>query len=129
MNQLILLGNVGADAEVHKFENNRFAIRFSLAVTESWKDNQGVKQSKTEWFRCVRYANSEALAPYIKKGIKLLVVGKANAEAYLKDGEAIAVNTCVVKDINFLDTLNAQNQNGSNKPDIVEEEMNNDLPF
>ena len=130
MNQLILLGNVGQDAEVHKFESNRFAIRFSLAVTKSWKDPQGVKQSKTDWFRCTRYANSDALAPYIKKGMKLIVMGEAGADAYIKDGEAVASPTCNVKEIQFVDSPSQNNSNtNSQQTENATYQTDNDLPF
>lgn len=132
MNQLILLGNVGQDAEVHKFENNRFAIRFSLAVTKTWKDPQGIKQSRTDWFRCTRYTTSEALAPYIKKGTKLIVIGEAGAEAYLKEGEAVANATCNVKDIQFVDGPSQNNATQNSQAPRAENgsyETDNDLPF
>jgi single-strand DNA-binding protein len=134
MNQLMLLGNVGQDAETHQFENNRYAIRFSLAVTENWKDNNGVKQSRTDWFRCVRYTTSPNLADYIKKGTKLLVIGKASAEAYIKDGQAIANPVCNVRDIQFVDSApNArQNEGSETKPNTSSTqilESDNDLPF
>lgn len=128
MNQLILLGNVGQDAEVHKFENNRFAIRFSLAVSKSWKDSQGIKQTKTDWFRCTRFTNSDALAPYIKKGTKLLITGEAGADAYIKEGEAIANLICIVKDIQFVDRPSENNTN-SQETDNTSYETDNDLPF
>ena len=134
MNQLMLLGNVGQDAETHQFENNRYAIRFNLAVTENWKDSNGVKQSKTDWFRCVRYTTSPNLADYIKKGTKLLVIGKAGAEAYIRDGQAIANPVCNVREIQFVDSVSSVNKSNDSsvqlstkKIDTIEED--GDLPF
>ncbi|UYW02070.1 single-stranded DNA-binding protein [Flavobacterium agricola] len=139
MNQLILLGNVGNDAETHQFENNRYAIRFNLAVTESWKDTNGVKQSRTEWFRCTRYTTSPNLAAYIKKGTKLLVTGKAGAEAYVKDGQAVAIPICNVREIEFVDSANSNSQRNTetnhnqvapqNESQANADNDDNDLPF
>jgi len=137
MNQLILLGNVGSDAETHQFENNKFAIRFNIAVTESWKDNQGVKQTKTDWFRCIRYTTSPNLANYVKKGTKLLVTGKASADAYIKDGQAVAVTVCTVKEIQFIDgpsSTTKQQEGTNNNVQIPKQQMDkdpddSDLPF
>jgi len=134
MNQLILLGNVGNDAETHQFDANRYAIRFNLAVTESWKDAQGAKQTKTEWFRCTRFSSSPNLASYIKKGTKLLVTGKASAEAYIKDGQAIAVPICNVRDVQFIESNNSVSkptdatESTSAKPNGLDTDPD-DLPF
>lgn len=131
MNQLILLGNVGHDAETHQFENNRYAIRFNLAVTENWKDSNGVKQSRTDWFRCVRYTTSPNLADYIKKGTKLLVTGKAASEAYIKDNQAVAVSVCNVREIQFVDgpSKNSETQPTQQVTKNTPVDEDNDLPF
>lgn len=111
MNDLTLIGNIGADAEIHKFDEGRFAIRFPLAITENWRDAQGQKQSKTEWFRCVRYTKSDAIANYIKKGMKLCVKGKASAEAYInKENQAVGTAVCLVSEIHFIETIKPNNE-------------------
>ena len=51
MNKVILLGNLGKDAEIRTFQNSSDKVcNFSIATTEKWKDkNTGSKQEKTQW--------------------------------------------------------------------------------
>jgi len=40
-NLVELTGNLGSDPAVHKDRNGREFIRFSIATTDSWKDETG----------------------------------------------------------------------------------------
>jgi single-strand DNA-binding protein len=76
-NMIFLHGFVGKDAELKTTTNNKPMARFSLATTETWKDQQGVKQSKTEWHQIVVWGTkAESVAKIIRKGQELLVKGK-----------------------------------------------------
>lgn len=140
MNQLIIMGNVGANAEVHKFENGRYAIKFSVAVNDYWTDTNGEKQVKTEWVRCVRYGKTDSIAKYITKGLKLSIIGRAAADAYVKEDKVFASLNCIVREIHFAEgnkskEINAYehgsdghggDSNALNEPD---EDPRDGLPF
>lgn len=132
MQKLILTGNLGQDAEVRNTGSGKTVISFSLAVTEKWKDKAGVKQSKTTWFDCAIW-DRENLAPYLKKGIKVLVEGRPGANAYVSNqGEAKYTLQCNVDNIEFLagapqtSTNSTATTTGSYNPPS---DTGDDLPF
>jgi len=78
VNQVTLVGNLGADPEVRRTQDGRPIANLRVATSESWKDKQtGEKREKTEWHRCVIF--SEGLAKiaeqYLKKGSKVFLQG------------------------------------------------------
>lgn len=134
--KLQLIGNVGEDAKVFKIEHTeKYAISFSLATTERWKDKNGEKQSKTTWFKCVQYSKSNAIAPYIKKGTMLAIEGLPSASAYIdKEGNARFNLECIVKDLDFLGSNSKTSQqpaDPSGLPPSVSGDFkdDDDLPF
>lgn len=114
MNRTQIIGNLGQDAEVKAFEGGQSAISFSVAVTEKWNDAQGVKQERTDWFRCTLWRKPEqtSIANYLKKGTKVLVEGKAQARAWVNAaGETIAAIEIRVATVELLGGLPAQQDN------------------
>lgn len=106
MEQITIIGTLGADAEVKDLTSNQ-VIEFSVAVSENWTDKQGQKQSKTTWFSCAKWGNNTSVAQYIKKGDKIFVQGKTANRAYLKaDGTAQVVNGITVDRIMLLGSKN-----------------------
>jgi single-strand DNA-binding protein len=96
VNKVILLGNVGKDAE--KISDK--VTRFSVATTESWKDKDGNYQNKTEWHRVVVYGNlAPIMADRCKKGKEVYVEGKLVTNEWEKNGEK-RYTTEVIVDIN-----------------------------
>lgn len=85
MQRLDIIGFIGRDAEVKDFNNDQ-VINFSVAVTESYKDKNGVKQTKSTWYEVSKWGNNTAIAQYLKKGTQVLVTGKPNARIWTKDG-------------------------------------------
>lgn len=105
MQQISILGRVGADAEVKDLGNNQ-VINFSVAVTENYTQN-GEKKQKTSWFEISRWGNNSDLAKYIKKGDNIFVAGKTNNRAYQdKNGEIQVVNGIVANEIQLLGSNN-----------------------
>ena len=96
------IGHVGSDATLKELENAT-VINFSVAVNETYKDKNGLKQSKTKWMDCEVW-NRPKLLPFIKKGGLLFVKGNPEVRAYLpKDStEPKAVQGCRVDEIHFL---------------------------
>jgi single-strand DNA-binding protein len=110
MNRTQIIGNLGADAEVRVLESGQAAISFSVGVTERWTDKQGVKQEKTDWFRCTLWKPSDktAIAQYLKKGTKVLIEGKASARAW--QGQDGALNANLELNVQNLEFLSAVQQ-------------------
>jgi len=81
-NKVILVGNVGKDPEIRRFENNTKAS-FSLATSETYTPRGGDKVTQTEWHNIVAWRRLADLAEnYIRKGSQILVEGKLRYRSY-----------------------------------------------
>lgn len=79
VNKVILVGNLGADPEVRKFQNGGQVCNLRIATSENWKDrNTGERREKTEWHSVAIF--SEGLArvaeQYLRKGSKVYLEGQ-----------------------------------------------------
>jgi single-strand DNA-binding protein len=75
MNQLTIIGFTGQDAELHYTQNGTPVTTLSVATKESWKNDQGEWQSRTEWHRIVAFGKLAEYAKTLPKGSHLLVQG------------------------------------------------------
>lgn len=76
-----MLGRVGADAEARQV-GEQWAISFSVAHSESWRDKGGDKVEVTYWIKCTKWMKTDKLAQYIKRGDLIYVEGLPKAEAW-----------------------------------------------
>ena len=77
VNKVILVGNLGNDPEVRYMPNGNAVANLSLATSESWKDQQGNMQERTEWHRVTMYRRlAEVVGEYLKKGSQIYIEGK-----------------------------------------------------
>lgn len=107
MNKLIIIGNLGRDAEVRQLEGGTQVVSFNVAVTEKFKGRDGNMQEITTWFQCSRFINAGqpawGVVPYLKKGTKVVVEGKASVRAYAdKQGAPAASLELRVSEIELL---------------------------
>ncbi len=102
MNKVILMGNLGADAELRMTGGGKPVMNFQVATSESWKDQSGQKQERTEWHRCVMWGDrAEKLAKHLTKGTKLVVEGSIRYSKYEKNGETRYATDINVERIEF----------------------------
>jgi single-strand DNA-binding protein len=88
VNSCTFIGRAGKDPELKYTQGGSAVANFSLAVDESWKDQNGEKQQKTEWVNVVCWAKlAEIVGEYVKKGKQLYVQGKLQTRSYEKNGE------------------------------------------
>lgn len=77
INKVMLIGNLGSDPEIRATPNGAKVANFRVACTESWKDQSGQKQERTEWVTCVAWkVQADIAEKYLRKGSKLYVEGK-----------------------------------------------------
>lgn len=77
VNKVILVGNLGNDPEVRYMPNGNAVANLSLATSESWKDQQGQIQERTEWHRLTLYKRlAEIAGEYLKQGSQIYIEGK-----------------------------------------------------
>ena len=85
----MLIGNLGADPEVQTLEGNVKVAKFSLATTESFKDERGQSHSHTEWHTVVLWRGLADLAEkYMQKGSMIYLEGKNKTRSY-EDKQAV----------------------------------------
>jgi len=77
VNKVLIIGNLGQDPEVRYMPNGNAVANFTVATSESWQDQQGQKQDRTEWHRIVIYRKlAEIAGQYLHKGSKVYLEGK-----------------------------------------------------
>ena len=77
VNKVILVGNLGRDAELRYTPGGSPVATLNLATTEVWNDKGGQKQEKTEWHRVVLWGKTaESLSEYLTKGKQIYVEGR-----------------------------------------------------
>jgi single-strand DNA-binding protein len=103
-NRVQLIGNLGTDPEIVKFENGRKLSRFSLATTDIHYDNNGEKKEDTQWHNVVGWGNlAEISEKYLKKGSGIAVDGKIVYRSYAnKDGQKKYITEIVMDELFML---------------------------
>ncbi len=140
MQQLSIIGRIGADAEVKEIGNNQ-VINFNVAVSETFTKNN-VKETKTTWFQVQKWGNNTQVAQYIKKGGQIFVSGKPANRAFIgNDSTAQVVNGINAFEIELLGSASdsTQTPNAAQQPaerpqantpnSFVDKEEPDDLPF
>lgn len=89
VNKVILVGNLGRDAELRYTPGGAPVATLNLATTEVWNDKAGQKQEKTEWHRVVLWGKTaESLNEYLVKGKQIYVEGRLQTRQWDdKDGK------------------------------------------
>ncbi len=88
VNKVILVGNLGRDAELRYTPGGAAVATLNMATTEVWNDKAGGKQEKTEWHRVVFWGKvAESLTEYLTKGKQVYVEGRLETRQWNdKDG-------------------------------------------
>lgn len=124
MNKILLIGNIGADAELKVLANDNAVLKFNLATSEKWKDKNGDKQEKTEWHRVSLFGpRAKNLAQYLTKGTKVVVEGSMTYGSYEKDGVKHYTADVKAQNIEFVGGGNKKDSNDDLSVD------NADVPF
>lgn len=84
VNKVILIGNLGKDPEVRRFDNGAVVASFSIATSESYVDKQsGEKKEITDWHDVVLWRGlAEVAEKYLHKGTKIYVEGKLKKRSW-----------------------------------------------
>jgi single-strand DNA-binding protein len=105
LNKVMLIGNVGADPVVQVLEGMVKVAKFSLATSESYKDDKGQVQVNTEWHSIVLWRGLADLSEkYIHKGSLVYIEGKIKTRSYEdKQGVKKYVSEVIGESITLLD--------------------------
>lgn len=105
----ILIGNLGADAEVRS-ANGREFVTFRVAHSWNFTGNDGTTNSGTIWVDCIG-SNLKGVVEYLKKGTQVYVEGNVSLRVY-----SSKIDRCMKAGL----TINVENiQLIGSKPDLV----------
>ncbi|MCZ7604332.1 MAG: single-stranded DNA-binding protein [Melioribacteraceae bacterium] len=82
LNKIMLIGNLGQDAETRFTTNNVSVTNFSVATTHSYKGKDGNWVNETTWHNCVSFNLSDYFKDALKKGKKFYVEGRLTKRDY-----------------------------------------------
>lgn len=104
-NKVILMGNLTRDIELRTTPSGQTVANFSLAVSRSWKGQDGQTQDQTSFINCVAWGKpGEIIAQYVKKGDPLLVSGRLDQRSWddKESGQKRSTVEVNVEDFNFI---------------------------
>ncbi|MFN8420228.1 MAG: single-stranded DNA-binding protein [Anaerolineae bacterium] len=138
--QVTIVGNVGRDPEMNYTPQGIAVTKFTVAVNKVTGKGE-TRKEKTTWFRVSVWRDrAEVAAQYIKKGMKILVIGEVDVNAYTdKNGQPQATLELTANDFKFLDSRDggggggeyegarSSNSGGGNKGGSYDDP--NEIPF
>jgi len=141
LNKVMLIGHLGDEVKIHRFEDGGCIGRFPLATNETYMNKQtNERVSNTEWHNIVlRNKAAEICEKYLSKGDKVYVEGRIKTRKWQDDkGNERYTTEINCTEFTFLSNKNDitdQTDNSSaTDPKKVESvsdpvEESNDLPF
>ena len=87
LNKVMLIGHLGDEVKIHRFEDGGCIGRFPLATNETYMNKQtNERVSNTEWHNIVlRNKAAEICEKYLSKGDKLYVEGRIKTRKWQDD--------------------------------------------
>ena len=82
LNQLTIIGFTGQDADSHYTPNGTAVTMFSVTTKESWKNDKGEWQSRTDWHRVVTFGKLAEYTRTLPKGTHVMVQGSLRSREY-----------------------------------------------
>tara|TARA_Y100001970_G_scaffold246836_1_gene315073 strand:- start:6398 stop:6814 length:417 start_codon:yes stop_codon:yes gene_type:complete len=133
VNKVIIVGNLGQDPEGRFTPQGTAVTNLSVATNESWKNQSGEYQDRTEWHRVVMYGKmAETANEYMHKGMMVYIEGRLTTNEW-EDQNQVKRKTTEIRCDNF--TMlgkkgdGAQARKPQNVDETFDESQDDDLPF
>ena len=109
LNKVLLIGRLGKDPEKRVTSSGASVTNLTLATSESWIDQSGNKQEKTEWHKVVLWNKLADIAEqYLKKGSQIYIEGRIQTKEWQdKDGNKRYSTEINGQTLQFLDSKGA----------------------
>jgi single-strand DNA-binding protein len=100
----MIIGNVGRDPEMRYTPDGKPQVKFSVAVSRVWTNQEGERKEETEWFNVVAWDKlAEICGNYITKGQKVYVEGRLQTRTWEgQDGQKHKTIDLVARDVVFM---------------------------
>ena len=83
VNKVILVGRLGQDPEVRFTQGGAAVANLRIATDETWKDQSGERQQRTEWHTVVAWRRlAEICGQYLSKGRLVYIEGKLQTRSW-----------------------------------------------
>ena len=83
VNKVILVGNLGGDPTMRSTSSGTAVVNFNVATSETFKNKNGEKETRTEWHRVVAWARlAEICNKYLKKGKQVYIEGRLQTRSW-----------------------------------------------
>jgi single-strand DNA-binding protein len=135
LNKVMLIGNLGKDPELRYTSSGVAVATFSLATNESWKDQDGNTQERTEWHNIVTWRKlAEICGEWLKKGKKVYIEGRIQTRSYddKNTGTKKYITEIVADSMIMLDSRGGYDNGAgqvSEAPSVSGTKPEDDLPF
>jgi single-strand DNA-binding protein len=139
LNKVMLIGNLGNDAETRFTTNNLSVTTFSVATSNSYKGKDGNWVNETTWHNVVSFNLPDFYKESLKKGKKFYVEGRIQKRDYTdKEGVKRYVTEVISEKLIPLEGREAAgggesfgDKSGfsSAEPDVSSQGIDDDLPF
>jgi single-strand DNA-binding protein len=137
LNKVMLIGNLGKDPELRFTSSGVPVATFTIATNESWKDQEGNLQERTEWHNIVAWRKlAEICGEWLKKGKKVYIEGRIQTRSYddKNTGAKKYMTEIVADSMIMLDGKSAGTSSESPAAPAAQEPAaggasNDDLPF
>ena len=118
VNKVILIGNLGKDAETQTTPSGVPVSRFAIATTRSWKDpGSNDWKEETNWTNVVLW-RQENVAGYLTKGKQVYLEGRLQSRSYNdKEGRKIWITEVIANEVVLLSGKGMSSSNGSESPE------------
>jgi len=104
VNKVIVLGNLGRDPELRHTPAGKAVCTLRVATNESWTDQSGERQERTEWHQIVVWGRSaENCNQYLRKGRSVFVEGRLQTRKWQdKEGQDRWTTEIVADRVQFI---------------------------
>ncbi|MFV0529996.1 MAG: single-stranded DNA-binding protein [Flavobacteriales bacterium] len=130
VNKVILIGNLGDDVKIHRFDEQSVLGRFPIATSESYtKKDTNERVTKTEWHTIVvRNRLAEICEKHIKKGDKVYIEGSLRSRKWEDNGNTRYTTEIYAESVEFL-TLKSNSNSSKTDDKKNKQQPTDDLPF
>ena len=88
-NKIILIGRLGQNAEAKTTQNKKEYVILNIATQESWKNDKGDYENRTEWHRVYAWRNLSKFAKTLQKGQLITLEGILRYREVVEDVEGV----------------------------------------
>jgi single stranded DNA-binding protein (ssb) len=121
MNNVSLIGRLGADVSLLKSKNGVSYCTLKLAV----KDGE-----HTSWIKCTAFkATAEFLLKHCQKGMRIGITGKLKQDSYKKEDKVYSDTHVIISSIHFADGKKTGDEEPINDSNEFKEVESNENPL